>query len=56
MQAGLDGYIAIDKYLLVKQGILANDHRRRPYNWSLDAETRAEVDRLFAAVSEALET
>lgn len=56
MQAGLDGYIAIEKYLLVKQGILANDHRRRPYNWSLDAETRAEVDRLFAAVSEALET
>ena len=56
MQTGLDGYIAIEKYLLVTQGILANDHRRQPYSWSLDTETREEVDRLFAAVSKTLET
>jgi 4-hydroxy-tetrahydrodipicolinate synthase len=47
MQAGLDGFLAIEKHLMVKRGIFTSDRRRRPYGWSLDAETRAEVDRLW---------
>lgn len=48
MQAGLDGFLAVEKDLLVKRGIFATAQRRGPYGWSLDAETGREVDRLFA--------
>ena len=47
LQAGLDGFLAIEKYLLVKRGLFPSARRRRPYAWELDAETAAEVDRLF---------
>ncbi len=52
LQAGLDGFLAIEKYLMVKRGIFANDSRRQPYSWELDPETRAEVDRLFEILME----
>lgn len=48
LQAGLDGFLAIEKHLLVKRGLFPSARRRRPYAWDLDAETAAEVDRLFA--------
>jgi len=54
LQAGLDGFLAIEKHLLVKQGIFASDHRRRPYSWDLDGETAAEVDRLIQQLQAAL--
>jgi 4-hydroxy-tetrahydrodipicolinate synthase len=47
MQAGLDGFLAIEKYLLVKRGLFSSDRRRTPHGWDLDAETAREVDRLF---------
>ncbi len=47
LQAGLDGFLAIEKYLMVKRGIFASDSRRAPFGWQLDRETRDEVDRLF---------
>jgi 4-hydroxy-tetrahydrodipicolinate synthase len=47
LQAGLDGFLAIEKYLLVKRGIIPSARRREPLNWVLDHETAAEVDRLF---------
>jgi 4-hydroxy-tetrahydrodipicolinate synthase len=54
MQAGLDGFLAIEKYILVKRGIFASDRRRRPNAWELDRETAAEVDRLFDKLQQAL--
>jgi len=48
LQAGLDGFLAIEKYLLVKRGLWSSERRRAPYTWSLDDETAREVDRLFA--------
>jgi 4-hydroxy-tetrahydrodipicolinate synthase len=54
LQAGLDGFLAIEKDLLVKRGIFPSARRRRPYAWDLDAETAAEVDRLFAQLQAAL--
>ena len=48
LQAGLDGFLAIEKYLLKKRGIFANTLQRQPVGWQLDPETQAEVDRLFA--------
>jgi len=52
MQAGLEGFLAIEKYLLVKQGVLPSDRRRGPVGWSLDEETAREVDRLYACLEE----
>ena len=47
MQAGLDGFIAIEKDILVKRGIFLNADRRGPNSWVIDDETAAEVDRLL---------
>jgi dihydrodipicolinate synthase/N-acetylneuraminate lyase len=54
LQAGLDGFLAIEKHLLVKRGLFPNALRRKPYSWDLDAETAAEVERLFAIMQESL--
>lgn len=54
LQAGLDGFLAVEKYLMHKRGLFPNTHRRKPYGWELDAETAAEVDRLFARMQTAL--
>lgn len=48
LQAGLDGFLAVEKHLMVRRGLFANDRRRRPYTWELDEETRIYVDLLFA--------
>ncbi|MCA9046794.1 MAG: dihydrodipicolinate synthase family protein, partial [Planctomycetaceae bacterium] len=47
LQAGLDGFLAIEKHILVRRGIFKSDSRRMPYSWSLDRETEEEVDRLL---------
>ena len=54
LQAGLDGFLAIEKHLMVKRGLFPSARRRKPYGWELDAETAAEVDRLFAHLRDAL--
>lgn len=47
LQAGLDGFLAVEKYVLHKRGLFTTDRRRRPYRWVMDRETQAEVDRLM---------
>jgi len=54
MQAGLDGFLAIEKYILHRKGLFTSDRRRTPYTWSLDGETQAEVDRLLEHLDQAL--
>jgi len=46
LQPGLDGYVAVEKHLLVRQGVLKSAHSRAPHAFRLDQETIAEVDRL----------
>ena len=46
LQTNLDAFLAIEKYLLVKQGVFTNTHVRGPVGFILDEETRREVDRL----------
>lgn len=53
LQAGLDGFLAVEKHLLVKQGVFRNAIVRGPVSFRLDEETRREVDRLFEKVVEA---
>jgi 4-hydroxy-tetrahydrodipicolinate synthase len=47
LQAGLDGFLTVEKHLLVKRGLFSSPRRRGPYGWELDRETAAEVDRLY---------
>ena len=47
MQTSLDGFLAVEKHLLVRQGIFRNEIVRGPRGFVLDDETRAEVDRVF---------
>jgi len=47
LQHSLDAFLAIEKYLLVKQGVFANTIVRGPLGYRLDDPTRREVDRLF---------
>lgn len=47
LQAGLDGFLAIEKYVLHRRGLFATDRRRRPNSWRLDQETQHEVERLL---------
>lgn len=55
LQTGLDGFLAIEKHLLVKQGVFRNALVRGPIAYRLDDETRDEVDRLFALLTAAVD-
>jgi 4-hydroxy-tetrahydrodipicolinate synthase len=55
VQNSLDAFLAIEKYLLVKQGIFKNTIVRGPVGYTIDEETRREVDRLFDLVMQAVE-
>jgi dihydrodipicolinate synthase/N-acetylneuraminate lyase len=56
LQHGLDAFLAIEKHLLVRQGVFKNTIVRGPSAYELDNLTREHVDRLFdrilAAVAE----
>jgi 4-hydroxy-tetrahydrodipicolinate synthase len=52
MQAGLDGFLAVEKHLLVRRGLFAFARRRPPILWELDRETADEVQRLFDQLME----
>lgn len=54
LQAGLDGFLAIEKYVLNRRSLFTTDRRREPFGWSLDEETRAEVDRLLTILDREL--
>ena len=53
MQAGLDGFLAVEKYILAKRGLFDTDLRRKPYAWDLDEETRRELERLLGQLDAA---
>lgn len=54
LQARLDGFLAIEKYLLNQYGLFPSTKRRKPYGWSLDEETRQELHRLLDLLHAAL--
>jgi 4-hydroxy-tetrahydrodipicolinate synthase len=55
LQAGLDGFLAIEKHILARRGLFATEVRRKPYGWEMDEETRLELERLLARLDAALE-
>ena len=55
MQTSLDGFLAVEKHLLKRQGIFKNTLVRGPVGFKLDAETTREVERQFDRMMEAVE-
>ena len=53
-QSSLDAYLAIEKYLLMKQGIFKNTLVRQPVAYTMDEFTKSEIDRLFPLLEDAL--
>jgi 4-hydroxy-tetrahydrodipicolinate synthase len=47
LQHSLDAYLAVEKHLLVKQGIFTSERVREPVSYRLTDRTRGEVNRLF---------
>jgi 4-hydroxy-tetrahydrodipicolinate synthase len=54
LQNSLDAFVAVEKYLLVRQGVIRRDTTRGPRGFLLDKETRYEVDRLFGRLQAAV--
>jgi 4-hydroxy-tetrahydrodipicolinate synthase len=54
LQHSLDAFLAIEKHLLVRQGIFKNTIVRGPVAYQLDDATRREVDRLFDLLCDAV--
>ncbi|MFC1541530.1 dihydrodipicolinate synthase family protein [Candidatus Latescibacterota bacterium] len=51
----LDAFLAIEKYLLLKQGIFKNQLVRQPTSYDLDRHTAEEIDRLYERYCAALD-
>jgi 4-hydroxy-tetrahydrodipicolinate synthase len=56
MQTSLDAFLAVEKHLLVRQGIFKNTVVRGPVGFHLDEETKREVERLFDRMTAAAES
>ena len=46
-QQNIDGYVAVEKYLLVKQGIFESLRKRGPVRTILSSEVKIEIDQIF---------
>jgi 4-hydroxy-tetrahydrodipicolinate synthase len=51
LQAGLDGFLAVEKYIMQRKGLFSTDRRRQPYEWEMDKETCLELERLLRFLS-----
>jgi 4-hydroxy-tetrahydrodipicolinate synthase len=54
LASGLDGFLVIEKHLMMRRGIFTNTRVRGPLSFTLDAAATQEVDRLFDRLQEAL--
>src|SRR4026209_642864 len=54
IQTSLDAFLAVEKHLLLRQGIFQNTIVRGPVGFQLDERTRSDVDKLFERLMESL--
>ena len=47
LQPTIDAYVAVEKYLLVKQGIFTSSRQRGPVSTILSEKTKGEIDLIF---------
>lgn len=55
VQTSLDGYVGVEKHLLVRQQVLPSARRRGPVDFDLDPAMVGHVDKLFDLLVEACE-
>jgi len=53
-QTTLDAYVAVEKYLLVKQGVFTNTNQRGPVGFKLDQDTKNKIDLAYAELAAAI--
>jgi 4-hydroxy-tetrahydrodipicolinate synthase len=53
-QTTLDAYVAVEKYLLVKQGIFTSERQRGPVGFILSKEAKIEIDAAFGDLKNAV--
>jgi 4-hydroxy-tetrahydrodipicolinate synthase len=53
-QTTLDAYVAVEKYLLVKQGVFSNTNQRGPVGFKLDQETKTKIDLAYDELAAAI--
>ena len=51
-QPTIDAYVAVEKYLLVKQGVFTSTRQRGPVSTKLSVESKAEIDLAFAELQD----
>ncbi len=54
LQPSLDAFVAVEKYLLVEQGVLTSSAARGPLGFQLDTESRGEIDSLVEQLRSAV--
>jgi len=53
-QTTLDAYVAVEKYLLVKQGVFSNTNQRGPVGFKLDEQTKNKIDLAYSELAAAI--
>jgi 4-hydroxy-tetrahydrodipicolinate synthase len=53
-QTTLDAYVAVEKYLLVKQGVFINTNQRGPVGFKLDQDTKNKIDIAYNELAAAI--
>jgi 4-hydroxy-tetrahydrodipicolinate synthase len=53
-QTTLDAYVAVEKYLLVKQGVFSNTNQRCPVGFKLDVLTKSKIDLAYSELAAAI--
>jgi len=53
-QTTLDAYVAVEKYLLVKQGVFVNTNQRGPVGFKLDQDTKNKIDFAYSELAAAI--
>jgi dihydrodipicolinate synthase/N-acetylneuraminate lyase len=53
-QTTLDAYVAVEKYLLLKQGVFINTNQRGPVGFKLDQDTKNKIDLAYSELAAAI--
>jgi len=54
LQTTLDAYVAVEKYLLVKQGIFKSARQRGPVGFKLDQKLKTEIDQRYSELEKVI--
>jgi 4-hydroxy-tetrahydrodipicolinate synthase len=54
LQTTLDAYVAVEKYLLVKQGIFKSAKQRGPVGFKLDQKLKTEIDQRYSELEKVI--